>query len=219
MNAASGLVFRDRAEAGRQLAQLIVPGFARSPDARVLALPRGGVPVAFEVAQALRAPLDVCVVRKLGLPDSPEFAVGALASGGVLVMNEDLVQELDPAAVEAVVQIELKELHRREALYRAGLPPLDVRGRDVIVVDDGLATGMTMRAAVRALRCQLPRRIVVALPTAARSSCAILRQEADEVICVTTPEPFRAVGLWYRHFEQTSDEAVQALLQRAHAST
>jgi predicted phosphoribosyltransferase len=209
-------VFRDRTDAGRALARTL-SGFANRPDVLVLALPRGGVPVAFEVAQALHAPLDVFIVRKLGVPGHEEYAMGALASGGVLVLNENVVRMLDipEAAVESVVRSEQRELDRREQLYRAGMPPLDVRGRTVLLVDDGLATGSTMLAAVKALRRQQPARIAAAVPTAAAETCEALRSEADEVICASTPEPFRAVGLWYEDFSQTSDDEVRELLARA----
>ena len=209
-------VFRDRRHAGRVLAQILA-GYANRSDVIVLALPRGGVPVAYEVAKALHAPLDVFVVRKLGVPGHEEYAMGAIASGGVRVLNDEVVQRLgiSDAAVDAVTRFEQGELERRERLYRAGRPLPDLRGRTVIVVDDGLATGSTMLAAVRALRAQQPARIVVAVPTAAAETCAQLRSEADEVVCATTPEPFRAVGTWYDDFSQTSDEEVRELLARA----
>lgn len=209
-------VFRDRTHAGQALARLLA-GFARRDDVLVLALPRGGVPVAFEVAEALQLPLDVFVVRKLGVPGHEEYAMGALASGGVRVLNENVVRLLDvpQACVDAVIEAEQRELERREQIYRDALPPLDVRGRTVILVDDGLATGSTMLAAVKALRKQAPARIVVAVPTAAADTCNALRSDADEVICATTPEPFRAVGLWYEDFSQTSDDEVRELLARA----
>ena len=198
------------------LAQVLV-GYANRSDVIVLALPRGGVPVAYEVAKALHAPLDVFVVRKLGVPGHEEYAMGAIASGGVRVLNDEVVRRLGipDAAVDAVTRYEQGELERRERLYRAGRPPPDARGRTVILVDDGLATGSTMLAAVRALRAQQPARIVVAVPTAAAETCAQLRSEADEVVCATTPEPFRAVGMWYDDFSQTSDEEVRELLARA----
>ena len=209
-------VFRDRRHAGRVLAQILA-GYANRSDVIVLALPRGGVPVAYEVAKALHAPLDVFVVRKLGVPGHEEYAMGAIASGGARVLNDEVVRRLGipDAAVDAVTRYEQGELERRERLYRAGRPLPDLRGRTVIVVDDGLATGSTMLAAVRALRAQQPARIVVAVPTAAAETCAQLRSEADEVVCATTPEPFRAVGTWYDDFSQTSDEEVRELLARA----
>ncbi len=209
-------VFRDRRHAGEVLAHSL-ERFANRSDVLVLALPRGGVPVGFEVAEALRAPLDVFIVRKLGVPGHEEYAMGALASGNVRVLNDEVVRMLDipAAAIEAVVRAEQRELERRELLYRDQRPPPDVRGRTVILVDDGLATGSTMLAAVRALRRQQPARLVVAVPTAAADTCEALRSEADEVICASTPEPFRAVGLWYHDFSQTSDDEVRALLARA----
>jgi predicted phosphoribosyltransferase len=212
----AGQVFRDRRHAGQALA-LGLERFADRADVLVLALPRGGVPVGFEVAEALRAPLDVFIVRKLGIPGHEEYAMGALASGNLRVLNDEVVRLLDipAAAIEAVVGTEQRELERREHLYRDERPPPDVHGRTVILVDDGLATGSTMRAAVRALRRQQPARLVVAVPTAAADTCQALRSEADEVICASTPEPFRAVGRWYQDFSQTSDDEVRALLARA----
>jgi len=212
----TGDVFRDRRHAGRVLAQVLV-GYANRSDVIVLALPRGGVPVAYEVAKALHAPLDVFVVRKLGVPGHEEYAMGALAGGGVRVLNDEIVKRLgiSDAAVDAVTRDELRELERRERLYRGGRPLPELRGRTVILVDDGLATGSTMLAAVKALRAQQPARIVVAVPTAAVETCARLRSDADEVVCATTPEPFRAVGMWYDDFSQTSDEEVRELLARA----
>ena len=209
-------VFRDRRHAGRVLAQSL-SRYAGRHDVIVLALPRGGVPVAFEVAAALRAPLDVFVVRKLGVPGHEEYAMGAIASGGVRVLNDEMVHSigLPEAAVERVLRAAQFELERRERLYRDARPPPEVRGRTAIVVDDGLATGSTMRAAVAALRLQRPARIVVAVPTAAADTCELLRREADEVVCSSTPEPYRAVGLWYEDFSQTSDEDVRELLERA----
>jgi putative phosphoribosyl transferase len=209
-------VFRNRREAGRRLAR-VLGEYANRPDVLVLALPRGGVPVGYEVAQALHAPLDVFVVRKLGVPGHEELAMGAIASGGVRVLNDEVVRMLDmpEAAIDAVARDEQLELERRESLYRDGRPPVDVRGRTVLLVDDGLATGSTMRAAVKALRAQQPARIVVAVPTAAAQTCDELRREADEVVCPSTPEPFRAVGLWYEDFSQTSDDEVHDLLAQA----
>jgi len=205
--------FRDRREAGRFLARSL-GAYANRPDVIVLALPRGGVPVAYEVARALHAPLDVFVVRKLGVPGHEEFAMGAIASGGVRVLNEELVQELHipRPAIEAVAAREEQELARRERRYRGDSPPPDVRGCTVILVDDGLATGSTMQAAITALRRLQPARIVVAVPTAAPETCEQMRAAADEVVCALTPEPFHAVGAWYQDFSQTSDEEVAALL-------
>jgi putative phosphoribosyl transferase len=206
-------VFRDRRHAGQVLAPSL-GGYARRADVLVLALPRGGVPVAFEVAQALCAPLDVFIVRKLGVPGHEEYAMGAIASGGVRVLNPNVINMMgvDDAAVEAVTAAEQVELARREALYRENLPPPAIKGQSVILIDDGLATGATMLAAVKALKAQQPARIVVAVPTAAPDVCEQMRHEADEVVCATTPEPFRAVGRWYEDFAQTSDEEVRELL-------
>jgi len=188
-----------------------------NPDLIVLALPRGGVPVAYEVARALGAPLDVFVVRKLGVPGHEEYAMGAIATGGVRVLNEELVRTLGmpERVLDAVAAREQQELARRERLYRGQRQPPEVRGRTVILVDDGLATGATMQAAVKALRRLQPARIVVAVPTASPDTCEQLRTEADEVICATTPEPFHAVGLWYQDFSQTTDDEVRELLARA----
>ncbi|HZE91133.1 MAG TPA: phosphoribosyltransferase [Rhizobacter sp.] len=210
------LLFRDRRHAGSVLA-LKLRGYGRRSDVTVLGLPRGGVPVAHEVAKALQAPLDVFIVRKLGVPGHPEYAMGAIASGGVRVLNQRLVQELGltGADVEAVVQAELRELERRERLYRGARPAPQLGGRTTLVVDDGLATGATMRAAVQALRTQRPARVVVAVPVAAGDVCIWMRKEADKVVCVATPEPFHAVGEWYEDFSQTSDEEVCGLLAEA----
>jgi predicted phosphoribosyltransferase len=208
------MLFRDRTEAGRLLATKLAR-FADRPDVIVLALPRGGVPVASEVAHALGAPLDVFVVRKLGVPGHSELAMGAVATGGVRVLNEDVVRALGIAdvAIEAVARRELAELARRERLYRGERPPPDVRGRTVVLVDDGLATGATMLAAVEALRRQEPARIVVAVPTGASDTCEALRDKADDVVCAVMPEPFHAVGAWYRDFSQTSDDEVRNRLE------
>jgi putative phosphoribosyl transferase len=210
-----GRRFRDRREAGRLLAAQL-SAYASRPDVLVLALPRGGVPVAAEVARALGAPLDVFVVRKLGVPGHEEFALGAIATGGVRVLNDDVVRALriPDRVIDAVAAKEQEELARRERLYRGDRPPLDVRGRTVILVDDGLATGATMHAAIKALRQQQPARIVVAVPTASPETCDELKREVDEVICATTPDPFYAVGLWYEDFSQTTDEEVRELLAR-----
>lgn len=210
------MLYRDRREAGRFLARLLTE-YAGRPDVVVLALPRGGVPVAYEVARALGAPLDLFLVRKLGLPGHEELAMGAIASGGVRVLNEDVVRALGISedVVATVVAEELQELKRRERAYRGNRPAPDVRGKTVILIDDGLATGSTMRAAVAALRQQGPARIVVAVPVGAPETCAELQEEADEAICAQTPDPFYAVGLWYRDFSQTTDEEVRELLERA----
>jgi putative phosphoribosyl transferase len=208
-------IFRNRLHAGRALAAHLA-AYAGRDDVQVLALPRGGVPVAFEVAQALGAPLDVLVARKLGVPQHSEYAMGAVARG-VLVIDEDLLQRisLDRALLQAVIDDEQRELERRERLYRGDRPPPVLRGRTAILVDDGLATGATMRAAARALRAMGPARSVVAVPVAAADTCAALREEADEVVCAATPEPFRAVGCWYEDFSQTGDGEVRELLARA----
>jgi putative phosphoribosyl transferase len=209
-------VFRDRRDAGRSLA-MVLSAYANRSDVLVLALPRGGVPVGYEVAEALHVPLDVFIVRKLGVPGHEEFAMGAIASGDVRVLNNNVVRMLDisDADIEAVTRSELAELQRRERLYREDRPLPEVRNRTVLLVDDGLATGATMLAAVKALRAMEPARIVVAVPTAAADTCEDMRREADDVVCATTPEPFRAVGLWYEDFSQTSDEEVHDLLERA----
>jgi predicted phosphoribosyltransferase len=208
-------LFRDRREAGRLLAAKLT-AYANRPDVIVLALPRGGVPVADEVARALGAPLDVFVVRKLGVPGSEELAMGAVATGGVRVLNDQLVNRLGipDHLIDAVAVREGQELARRERLYRGGRPLLDVRDRTVILVDDGLATGATMHAAIAALRQLHPARIVVAVPTASPETCEEMRAEVDDVICAITPEPFQAVGRWYQDFAQTTDEEVQDLLTR-----
>jgi predicted phosphoribosyltransferase/dienelactone hydrolase len=210
--------FRDRQEAGHALAALLLD-YAGRDDVIVLGLPRGGVPVAFEVARALGAPLDVFLVRKLGAPGHEELAMGAIASGGVVVMNDEVVRAMNVKADDILDAIagERRELARREQVYRDGRPPADVRGKTVILIDDGLATGSTMRAAVTALRRQGPARIVVAVPIGASSTCAELHKVADECICAFTPEPFRAVGLWYEDFSQTEDDEVAELLARARA--
>jgi predicted phosphoribosyltransferase len=210
------LRFHDRRDAGRLLASKL-RAYANRPEVLVLALPRGGVPVAYEVACALGAPLDVFVVRKLGVPGYEELAMGAVATGGVRVLNDHVVQSLGIPGyvIDAVTGWQQEELARRERLYRGDHPPLDVRRRTVILVDDGLATGATMHAAIAALRQQQPDRIVVAVPTASRDICDALRTEVDDVICATTPEPFHAVGVWYDDFSQTTDDEVRDFLTRA----
>lgn len=208
--------FQNRTEAGRILAKRLASYAGRS-DVLVLALPRGGVPVAYEVARALGAPLDVFVVRKLGLPGHEEMAMGAIASGGICILNDDVVQALriPENVIEDVAAKEFRELERREKAYRDHRPVPVVNGRTVILVDDGLATGSTMRAAVAALRRLGPARLVVAVPTAAPSTCEEFRHEADECICDITPDPFYAVGLWYEDFSQTTDNEVRELLDLA----
>jgi putative phosphoribosyl transferase len=209
-------MFRDRSEAGDVLAGRL-GHYAGADDVLVLALPRGGVPVAARVARALGAPLDVFVVRKLGVPGHEELAMGAIASGGVRVVNEQVVGRLGLGEddLRRVAEVEARELARRERRYREDRPPPELAGRVVILVDDGLATGSTMRAAVAAARRAGPARVVVAVPTAPASTCQRLAEEADEVICATTPRPFRAVGYSYRSFPQTSDEEVRAILRAA----
>jgi predicted phosphoribosyltransferase len=208
--------FRDRHEAGQQLAARLTP-YTKRDDVVVLALPRGGVPVAFEVAQALEAPLVVFVVRKLGAPGHPEFAIGAIATGGVRVLSDDVIAELGipPATIEQVAGRERLELERQEKAYHVNRPTLALRGKTVIVVDDGLATGSTMEAAVKALREHSPARIIVAAPVGAADSCRRLRAVADDTICLQTPDPFNAVGQWYQEFDQTTDAEVVELLRRA----
>jgi predicted phosphoribosyltransferase len=208
--------FQDRAEAGRKLAEKLLK-YAGDPNVLVLALPRGGVPVGYEVAQALHAPLDVFVVRKLGVPGQPELAMGAIATGGVRVLNEDVIDALGIPldVIEAVTAEEQRELARREQLYRGHHPAPNLRGRIVILIDDGLATGSTMRAAVAAARQQQPARILVAVPVAAPSTYDDFQGEVDEIVCLYTPEPFHAVGLWYETFSQTTDAEIHALLARA----
>jgi predicted phosphoribosyltransferase len=210
------MLFRDRSHAGAVLAGHLTAYKGRS-DVLVLGLPRGGVPVAYEVARELEAPLDIFLVRKLGVPGQEELAMGAIASGGVRVLNASIVQSLGiPASViDRVAAAEEGELARREALYRSGEPGPAVRGLDVILIDDGLATGATLRAAVAALRQQGPHKIVVAVPVAARETCAEFRREVDEIVCAETPEPFLAVGGFYDDFTQTTDEEVRDLLRRA----
>jgi putative phosphoribosyl transferase len=211
--------FHDRREAGRLLAERLAR-YAGTDDVLVLGLPRGGVPVAFEVARALRAPLDVFVVRKLGVPGHAELALGAVASGGVRVLNEDVVAAvgLDEEAIERVAERELAEVERREREYRSDRPPLELRGKVAILVDDGLATGASMRAAALATRELGPEQVIVAVPVAAHQTCDEFRHDVDEVVCAFTPEPFYAVGLWYENFEQTTDEEVRELLRQPAAA-
>jgi predicted phosphoribosyltransferase len=208
--------FRDRREAGRLLAEKLSV-YANRPDVIVLALPRGGVPVAYEVARALNVPLDVFPVRKLGVPGHDELAMGAIAPGGVRILNDEVVRALGipDYSIDAVAAKEQQELTRRERLYRGDRPPPEVRGKTVLLVDDGLATGATMLAAIKALRQQEARRIVVAVPIASPETCDQMRGHVDDIICAVTPEPFYAVGLWYENFSQTSDEEVRDLLNRA----
>lgn len=210
--------FQDRTDAGQRLAGLL-KRFANRDDVIVLGLPRGGVVVAYEVARALGAPLDVFLVRKVGVPGHRELAMGAVASGGVTVRNEDIIAQLriSEADFEAVAEEERRELRRREATYRGDRPPPDVKGRTVLLVDDGFATGATIRAAIAAVRPSGPKSIVVAVPTGAPGACRTLQEETgvDEVVCAVTPTPFHAVGQSYVSFPQTTDAEVRELLARA----
>ena len=205
--------YSNRHEAGQRLA-LSLGAFEERPDVIVLGLPRGGVPVAYEIARALRVALDVFVVRKLGLPDQREFAMGAIASGGIVVLDHDLIARMrvTPAAVERVIAEERAELARRERLYRGSRPPLDVRGRTIILVDDGLATGASVQAAIAALKRQGPGSIVVASPVGSRDACRAIAAITDGCLCAAMPEPFNAVGLWYDDFSETTDDDVRTLL-------
>jgi predicted phosphoribosyltransferase len=208
--------FRDRSEGGRVLARELAD-YAGRGDLLVLALPRGGVPVAYEVARTLEAPLDVFLARKLGVPGHEELAMGAIASGGVRVINDEVVEALGipPDVIDVVAAAEERELRRRERAYRDDRPPADIAGRTVILVDDGLATGSTMKAAVSALRRLDAGRIIVAVPTSSPSTRDEIRALADDCVCAITPDPFHAVGLWYEDFSQTTDEEVRDLLRRA----
>jgi putative phosphoribosyl transferase len=209
-------LFKDRADAGQQLAAQL-QRFAERDDVLVLALPRGGVPVAYKVACALHAPLDVLLVRKLGVPGQRELAMGALASGGVCVLNQDVINlaQISHASLDAITALELKELERRERIFRSRrLPPL-IRDRTVILVDDGIATGATMRAAIQVLRAQQAGSIMVAVPIAAQEICVELRATVDELVCLLSPEPFYAIGYWYLDFTQVEDAEVRALLAQA----
>jgi predicted phosphoribosyltransferase len=199
------MIYRDRVDAGKQLAARLAD-YADRDDVLVLALPRGGVPVAYEVAKALRVPLDILLVRKLGVPGHEELAMGAIATGGVRVLNDDVVNYLSipGGVIDAVAADELRELERRERAYRGNRPEPDVQGKTVILIDDGLATGSTMRAAAAALRQQNPARIVVAVPVSATQTCDEYRMGVDEIICAKTPEPFLGVGMWYEDFSQTT---------------
>jgi len=209
-------LFRDRTDAGRKLAQKLLD-YADRPDVIVLGLPRGGVPVAFEVAQALHAPLDIFLVRKLGVPGHEELAMGAIASGGIRVLNQEVVKllRIPDAVIDAVAQWEEQELERRARIYRDNRPPVDVRGRTVLLVDDGLATGASMAAAIAALQAQALVQIIVAVPVAAPETCAAFKEQVDRIVCAETPDPFYGVGLWYADFSPTSDEAVRELLARS----
>jgi predicted phosphoribosyltransferase len=213
------MIYSNRSEAGKYLATKLLD-YANRHDVIVLALPRGGVPVGFEVAKALNAPLDIFLVRKLGVPNYEEYAMGAIATGDIRVLNEDTVNYLDipHEVIDLVAAREMKELKRRERAYRGNRSEPEVRGKTVVLVDDGLATGSTMRAAVEALRQKGPSRIVVAVPVSAPDTCDEYRMGADEVVCGAIPEPFYGVGEWYLDFTQTSDEEVRELLEAANAS-
>jgi putative phosphoribosyl transferase len=208
--------FVDRADAGRALAASLKE-YEIDPDTIVLAIPRGGVPVAFEIAVTLEVRMDVLIVRKIGVPWNPEYAVGAVASDGIVVMDETMMHQLGltPVGLAPIVRAELDELERRERLYRGDEPYPELEGHTVLLVDDGLATGSTMLAAIKAVRTRSPRRVVVAVPIASAEACADLDQAADRTICLETPDPFYGVGVWYEDFSETSDEQVLALLAQA----
>lgn len=209
-------LFQNRVQAGQVLARKL-GSFGFDADTLVLALPRGGVPVAFQIALALPAELDICLVRKIGVPGEDELAMGAIASGGTRVLNKSLIRHLgiSPAEVEQAMAKEQREIERREHLYRDGHPAVPITGRTAILVDDGLATGASMLAAARAVRAKQPRRVVVAVPVASREACAEFRRKVDDVVCAATPEPFYSVGVWYEDFSQTSDAEVCELLERS----
>ncbi|MBN3879872.1 MULTISPECIES: phosphoribosyltransferase [unclassified Nostoc] len=210
------MLFKDRRFAGQVLAKELT-AYANDPDVLVLGLPRGGIPVAFEVAKTLNAPLDVLVVRKLGVPDQEELAMGAIASGGVRIVNKYIIslEKIPDEVIARVAAQEERELERRERLYRGNRPLRNLQGRTVILVDDGLATGATMWAAVVTVRKQQPAQIVIAVPVAAPETCQELETEVDEIVCISTPSPFQSVGLWYESFPQTTDEEVRDLLAKA----
>ncbi|HJU04065.1 MAG TPA: phosphoribosyltransferase [Nitrospiraceae bacterium] len=208
-------IFRDRRDAGLALADKLA-AYANRADVLVLALPRGGVPVAAEVARAIHAPLDIFLVRKLGVPGHEELAMGAIATGGVRVLNQDVIRlaGITPEVIEAVTRNELEELARRERVYRGTRGTRSVRDRLIILIDDGLATGSTMRAAITALRQHKPAGIVVAVPVSAADTCDDLKAEVDRIVCAVTPEPFFGVGMWYEDFTQTTDQEVRDLLDQ-----
>jgi len=210
------VLYQDRTEAGRSLAPLLRE-YRRRPDAIVLALPRGGVPVGYEVAAELEVALDVFIVRKLGFPGHEELAFGAIASGGTRVLNDDLVRSLHLTShtIQRVTEREQRELQRREQHFRGDRPFPALTGKTVILVDDGLATGASMRAAAEAIRKHDPSRLIVAVPVAAEATCSEFRRYVDEIVCAATPEPFLAVGVWYGDFRQTTDEEVRLLLERS----
>lgn len=207
--------FLNRAEAGRLLA-IRLASYAKRSDVIVLGLPRGGVPVAFEVAQRLQVPLDICLVRKLGVPGHKELAMGAIASGGVRVLNYDLISwlNINSKTIDHVAERELRELQRRDRAYRGDRPQPDLCDRTVILIDDGLATGATMQSAIAIVQQQHPRQVIVAVPVAPQETCDKLKAEVDEIICLITPEPFYAIGLWYENFAQTTDAEVCSLLEQ-----
>ena len=209
-------LFNDRVEAGRKLAKYLLK-YANRSDVLILALPRGGVPVAFEVAKELNVKMDVFIVRKLGVPGNEELAMGAIASDNIRVLNEDVVMsfQIPERVIDMVAENERRELERRESAYRRDRPKPEIKGSTVILIDDGLATGATMRAAAAALKTKSPAKIVVAVPTAAPDACELFRKEVDEIICVATPEPFYGVGAWYEDFSQTTDKEVCELLDKA----
>ncbi|MGB9939841.1 phosphoribosyltransferase [Methanosarcina sp.] len=211
-------LFKDRVDAGRKLAKELSK-YANRSDVLILALPRGGVPVAFEVAKELNVKMDVFIVRKLGVPGNEELAMGAISSDNIRVLNEDVVRsfQIPERVIDMVSENELRELERRESTYRGGRPKPEISGSTVILIDDGLATGATMRAAAAAIKTKNPAKVVVAVPTAAPDTCEFFGKEVDEVICVTTPEPFYGVGAWYVDFSQTTDEEVIELLEKARA--
>ena len=210
------MIFRNRQDAGEKLAKKLLQ-YADRDDVLVFALPRGGVPVAFEVAEKLSAPLDVFLVRKLGVPGHEELAMGAIASNGVRVLNESVVKSLriPEAVIDEVTEIEQRELERREREYRGNLPVPEIEGKIVIAIDDGLATGATMRAAAIALKMQNPKKVVVAVPVSSPEACDDFAREVSEIVCAATPEPFYGVGMWYTDFSQTTDEEVRELLQKS----
>lgn len=209
-------LFENRVDAGKKLAKELSE-YANRPDVLILALPRGGVPVAFEVAKELNLDMDIFLVRKLGVPGNEELAMGAIASEDIRVLNEDIISsfQIPDRVVATVAANELRELQRRERAYRGDRPKPDINGKTVILIDDGLATGATMRAAVEALKIKNPAKIVVAVPTAAADTCMFFKEKVDEIICVATPEPFYGVGAWYGDFSQTTDEEVCKLLDEA----
>jgi putative phosphoribosyl transferase len=211
-------LFKDRVDAGIKLAKELSK-YANLSDVLILALPRGGVPVAFEVAKELNVKMDVFIVRKLGVPGNEELAMGAIASDNIRVLNEDVVRsfQIPERVINMVTENERRELERRERTYRGDRPNPEIRGSTIILIDDGLATGATMRAAAAALKTKNPAKIVIAVPTAARDTCEFFRREVDEVICVSTPEPFYGVGAWYEDFSQTTDKEVCELLDKARA--